>query len=200
MKKSLLALLAVGIVLSLAATGCNPKGRKTVTNLGPGATGTGNTTNPGPGVEPGLVVPGNTNGATGTTINPNDLPNPKDLEGMTPDREIFKNQTVYFEFDKASVRPGEQSKGQTVAKVLKDRPNTKVLIEGHCDERGTEEYNRSLGEKRALALREYLMNLGIEGNRVFTVSFGEDKPAVQGHNDAAWDKNRRGEFILYSKP
>ena len=69
-------------------------------------------------------------------------------------------------------------------------------VEGHCDERGTEEYNRSLGERRALALRELLVAAGVSADRVHTLSFGKDKPVETGHNEAAWSKNRRGEFIL----
>ena len=120
------------------------------------------------------------------------------IENMIPDREIFKNQTVYFGFDRATIKASEGSKLKDVAKVLKEKDQTKVQIEGHCDERGTEEYNRSLGERRALALREYLINLGVTADRVFTISYGEDKPAVPEHTDAAWEKNRRGEFILLS--
>lgn len=201
MKKSLFTLLAIGMALSLAGTGCKSKGKKdTVTSL-PGTTGAGANTGTGGGPETVTSVPGPGMGATGTSLtNPGELPNPDGLNGMVPDREIFKGSTVYFEFDRSALQQGEQSKVQAVAKVLKERPTTKVQIEGHCDERGTEEYNRSLGEKRALAAREFLLNLGIEGNRVFTLSFGEDKPAVQGHTMEAWDKNRRGEFILYSRP
>lgn len=204
MKKSLFSLLALALVLSVAATGCKPKDKKRLTDLPAGSTRTtGSGTGTGTGPENVAAVPGGGTGTTGVTVpgtNPSDLPGREGLEGMTPDAEIFKNNTVYFEFDRSALRQGEQPKVQAVAQVLKERPTTKVQIEGHCDERGTEEYNRSLGEKRALAIREYLINLGIEGNRVFTLSFGEDKPAVQGHNEAAWEKNRRGVFILYSKP
>ncbi|MCX8155997.1 MAG: peptidoglycan-associated lipoprotein Pal [Verrucomicrobiae bacterium] len=124
------------------------------------------------------------------------LPDRSRRENMNEDREFFKNQTVYFDFDKAAVRASERGKVQAVAEALKKRPQASVEVEGHCDERGTEEYNRSLGERRALAIREYLILLGISSERIFTVSFGEDKPAVPGHNEAAWAKNRRGEFIL----
>lgn len=117
-------------------------------------------------------------------------------ESFREDREYFKANTVYFEFDKAAVQKKELDKVQAVGQALKSRPEISVEVEGHCDERGTEEYNRSLSEKRALSVREYLINLGISPERVFTVSFGEDKPAVNAHNEAAWAKNRRAEFIL----
>jgi len=204
MKKSLAIILAFGLALSFAATGCKPKSKNTVTKLPPGSTGNaaGNT-GAGGGTDNTTVIPpmpdpASTNiGGTGTGT---DLPGRQGLEGMIPDREIFKANTVYFEFDRSAVRQAEQSKIQAVAKALQERPSAKVQIEGHCDERGTEEYNRSLGERRALAIREYLINLGIGGDRVFTMSFGEDKPAVQGHSEEAWAKNRRGEFILYTRP
>jgi peptidoglycan-associated lipoprotein len=75
-----------------------------------------------------------------------------------------------------------------------------VEVDGHCDERGTEEYNRALGERRALALREELISLGVDPNRIDTVSYGKDRPAETGHDEAAWRKNRRGEFLLETPP
>jgi len=118
------------------------------------------------------------------------------IEGMIPDRDTFKANTVYFDFDSAAIKPTERSKIDAVAQVLKSKPNTKVQVEGHCDERGTEEYNRALGERRALAVREYLINAGISADRIFTISYGEDRPVDPGHNEAAWAKNRRAEFVL----
>ena len=109
---------------------------------------------------------------------------------------MFKQQTVYFEFDRSNVKPAELPKIQSVASHLKDQPTFKVLIEGHCDERGTPEYNRSLGERRALSVREALINLGITGDQIQTISYGEDKPVDLGHDDTAWARNRRGEFVL----
>lgn len=112
------------------------------------------------------------------------------------DRDFFKLNTVFFDFDRATVRAGERVKVEEVALYLKGDAKVKLLVEGHCDERGTEEYNRALGERRALSLREYLANLGIAADRIHTISYGEDQPAVPGHNEAAWGKNRRGEFVL----
>ncbi|MCD6050990.1 MAG: peptidoglycan-associated lipoprotein, partial [Verrucomicrobia bacterium] len=109
---------------------------------------------------------------------------------------FFKANTVYFDYDRAAVRAGERVRVEEVAAYLKGKPGHMVKIEGHCDERGTEEYNRALGERRALAVREYLVNLGIQPERVHTISFGEDRPAEIGSSEGAWAKNRRGEFIL----
>ncbi|MBI2925668.1 MAG: peptidoglycan-associated lipoprotein Pal [Verrucomicrobia bacterium] len=115
---------------------------------------------------------------------------------MLGDRQKFKEQTVYFDFDRAAVRPAEKTKVEFVATYLKGNPTNKLRVEGHCDERGTEEYNRALGERRALSLREYLINLGIGADRIITISYGEDRPAVPGQDESAWSKNRRGEFVL----
>jgi peptidoglycan-associated lipoprotein len=118
-------------------------------------------------------------------------------KGAPQDREKYRAQTVHFEFDRANVSAGEASKVQEVASKFKtESPEADLLVEGHCDERGTEEYNRSLGERRALAIRELLVAAGVPADHVHTASFGKDKPADPGHNEAAWKQNRRGEFIL----
>jgi peptidoglycan-associated lipoprotein len=118
-------------------------------------------------------------------------------EGRPMNKEIFKAYTVFFDFDRSEVKGSERSKIESVAdEMKKGAPGNDLLVEGHCDERGTEEYNRALGERRALAIREYLVNLGLGANRIRTISYGKDKPVDSEHNDAAWAKNRRGEFIL----
>lgn len=121
---------------------------------------------------------------------------PDMFDGMLTDRGAFAANTLHFDYDKAVVKASEVSKLQPVIAALKASPQNKLLIEGHCDERGTEEYNRSLGERRALAIRERLAKAGISPDRLRTVSFGEDKPAELGHTESAWAKNRRGELVL----
>ncbi len=118
------------------------------------------------------------------------------FDGMTEDRAALANYTVHFEFDSAVVKDSESANLQAVATALAADATLKLLIEGHCDERGTEEYNRSLGERRALALRESLAKLNLDAARVKTISYGKDKPIDPGHDAAAWAKNRRGEFVL----
>ena len=153
----------------------------------------------------GKVRPG---GAKGTTLptggktKPEEIPlaPPEMFEGMVMDTNYFKAQTVHFDFDSSFVKYSERPKVEVVAKVLKTVPEAKLLIDGHCDERGTEEYNRALGERRALALRAYLVQLGIDPNRIRTRSWGEDRPIDPRHNEEAWAKNRRGEFILLLPP
>ncbi len=106
-------------------------------------------------------------------------------------------ETVYFDFDKSDLRKDTRD---TLAKdaelLLKGLAGAKVQIEGHCDERGSDEYNLALGERRAKSVEKYLLTLGVAANRLSTISYGKEKPAVQGHDEAAWSKNRRAEFKI----
>ncbi len=100
---------------------------------------------------------------------------------------------VYFDFDSSNIRGDQKSTLSTVADCLKGNSGN-VRIGGHCDERGTEEYNMALGERRASAVRKYLTNLGVPASKLSTQSYGEESPAVRGSNESAWSKNRRAEF------
>jgi peptidoglycan-associated lipoprotein len=102
---------------------------------------------------------------------------------------------IYFNFDRSDIVGDSVNRLQHNADYLKKRPNLKVTIEGHCDERGTDEYNYALGERRARSTKEYLSDLGVDSERLDTVSYGEDRPAVAGSNEAAWAKNRRAECV-----
>jgi len=108
-------------------------------------------------------------------------------------------KTIYFDFDRYDLRPDAKKTLEENAEVLKANPTWKVLIEGHCDERGSNEYNLVLGEKRARSAMEYLIKLGIDPNRLSIVSYGEERPADPGHNEEAWAKNRRCEFVVVEK-
>ena len=119
---------------------------------------------------------------------------------MRADRDAFKANTIHFAYDSAVIRKSENANIQAVAQALNADSGTKLEIEGNCDERGTEEYNRALGERRALAAREHLVSLGIAPDRVDTLTKGEDNPADPGHNEEAWKKNRRDEFIVLTPP
>jgi peptidoglycan-associated lipoprotein len=120
--------------------------------------------------------------------------------GWPEDREALKADTIHFEYDSAVVKPAEHSKVTAVADYLKSNAANAVKVEGHCDERGTDEYNRSLGERRAQAIRTELVKAGVDAGRVETVSFGRDRPVDTGHSDAAHRKNRRGEFVVLTPP
>ena len=121
-------------------------------------------------------------------------------EGWPEDHEALKADTIHFDFDKSAIKSGDHARLADVASYLKSHPVAAVRIEGNCDERGTEEYNRSLGERRALAAREYLVREGIGPNRVDTVSYGLDHPVEPAHNEAAWSKNRRDDFTVLTPP
>jgi peptidoglycan-associated lipoprotein len=104
---------------------------------------------------------------------------------------ILSTRIIYFEYDKDEVKSEFQSLVQAHAKYLTENRGRKIRLEGHADERGSREYNIALGQRRADAVRKAASVLGVDKGRVETISFGEEKPAVQGHNEAAWSKNRR---------
>ncbi len=101
---------------------------------------------------------------------------------------------IYFDFNKFTIKEEAKPKLEKIAVALKDKPAWKILIEGHCDERGTNEYNMGLGEQRALATKRYLVSLGVSETRFQTVSYGEERPVDPGQSESAWAKNRRSEF------
>lgn len=116
----------------------------------------------------------------------------------TPDEEqLFEK--VYFDFDRYDIRPDAVRALEKNAKVLRANPAIRIQIEGHCDERGTAEYNLSLGHNRGNAVRRYLMDLGIASERLSIVSYGKERPVAFGHNEAAWSKNRRAEFVILGR-
>ncbi len=104
-------------------------------------------------------------------------------------------EPIYFDFDRAVIRDDQKPTLRSNSSAIAGgRDWRTVVVEGHCDERGSEEYNLALGERRANSVKAYLMNLGVSGATLDTVSFGESKPAVQGHDESAWRWNRRAEF------
>ena len=121
-------------------------------------------------------------------------------DGWKEDASALAAYTVHFDYDSTVIKESEKPKLDAIASQLKGNASAAVRIEGHCDERGTEEYNRSLGEKRALALREALTALGVDAARLDTISFGEDRPISKLHDASAWSQNRRGEFVQLTPP
>ena len=131
---------------------------------------------------------------TRETLTPVDMPlEPEARDWIFIDRDKGM-QDIYFAFDKSNLTPESRLSLEHNAEILKDNPKIRVLVEGHCDERGTIEYNLALGERRALAARNYLINLGIDPSRIATISYGEERPSDPRHNEEAWAKNRRDEF------
>jgi len=107
--------------------------------------------------------------------------------------------SVYFDFDSNDVKEQFQPVIQAETRYLSQHPNAKLRIEGNCDERGSREYNLALGQRRAEAVKRVMTVMGVSGNNIETVSFGEEKPAAQGHDEAAWAKNRRDDFRYVSR-
>lgn len=130
---------------------------------------------------------------------------PKEDEGIRMPQKISEGRTsapmypIYFDFDKYSIRQDMMGRMETNARFLKDNPMVKVEIQGNCDERGTNEYNLALGEKRAKAARDFLVNLGVSANRIEIVSLGEESPLEPGSNEGSWAKNRRDDFVIIGK-
>jgi peptidoglycan-associated lipoprotein len=182
MRKTMIVMLvlafALGSVFTLAS--CAKKVGKVEEPMKPAATTTA----------PGAPAPA----ATGPAV-----PSTQPVETATAMRaaiQAFESTHVYFDYDKADIKAEAKPVLEKKAEFLRANAQYKVTIEGYCDERGTNEYNMALGDRRAKAAMKYLNALGISANRMSTISYGEEKPADPGHNEAAWAKNRRDEFKL----
>jgi len=112
-----------------------------------------------------------------------------------PEKVALSFEPVYFDFDSFNLRDDAKTALDHDAHMLRDNSNAHVTIEGHCDERGTVEYNQALGEKRAQAARDYLVNAGIDGSRIQIISYGKERPFADGHDESAWQQNRRAQFV-----
>ena len=184
----------LGLILTLAAAGCKTKPTSSVTQL-PGGSA--------PQVAQsgsGKQLTDDADKPSSETVRSGEISDPNLRKDWPRDHEMFKSDTVHFDYDSSVIKGDDKAKVTVVADYLKGNTQDAVEIEGHCDARGTEEYNRALGERRALGLREELIRLGIDASRVDTVSYGEDRPADPGHNESAYSKNRRGEFVLEKHP
>ncbi len=199
-------LIAVGLLITAAVTGCKkksgfvtplPAGGMAGKAQDPRTAGPAVALNNGDARSTGLAT-----GLTGDEINNRD--------GITQafgghldwaeDRDMFRANIVHFAFDSSAVRADDQVNVTAVADYLKANPAKAVKVEGHCDERGTEEYNRALGDRRAIAIREELIRMGIDPTRVDTITYGEDRPIAEGAGEAVWSQNRRGEFVVLTAP
>jgi peptidoglycan-associated lipoprotein len=167
--KKLLAIMAGGTVLLFLFAGCASK-------------------KPGVGDDQGDI-------AVADTIPPPPPPPPPLVEEPPPPPVELVFEIVYFDFDKYTLKSDAKSALGTNARTLRENDDASILIQGHCDERGTVEYNLALGEKRAKACRDYLVDLGITAGRIRTISYGEERPVSPGHDETAWSRNRRAEFV-----
>lgn len=195
----LTSLLAVGLLLSVAAVGCR-KRPVAVENIPNQPIAHVPDVGTMPPISPEFSQPIENGSSATSGTNFVGIPLGPGHTGWNKDSSVLASHAVHFGYDSSTLRSSEKTKVAAVADFLKSNPATAVEVEGHCDERGTEEYNRSLGERRALSVREELVRLGIEPDRVDTVSYGEDRPVNPKHNEAAWRENRRGEFILLTPP
>ena len=119
------------------------------------------------------------------------------IEGEVFESSLLKD--IHFDFDKYDIRPGDASILKQNAELLKKYHKVKIQIEGHCDERGTNEYNLALGERRANSTKNYLLSIGVSPERISTISYGEERPLDSGHTEDAWTKNRRAHTIITAK-
>ena len=122
-------------------------------------------------------------------------PPPPPAEPSIDELWLKEVRDAYFDYDKADIRPDAREALSKTADFLKAHPQVKVTIEGHCDERGSTEYNLGLGDRRASATKQYLVSLGVTADRLSTVSFGKEKPFCMDHNEPCWQQNRRGHFV-----
>ncbi|MBM3781042.1 MAG: peptidoglycan-associated lipoprotein Pal [Acidobacteria bacterium] len=194
MTRTLWNLLASALLLTVTLAACAKKA-PTVERPAPPTAETVTATAPAPppppprpAQEPMPVPP------EPDSIRASDLPD--DLDSLNRSGVL---KPVFFDLDSSDVNAASQQVLQENAEVLRRNMRWQVTIEGHCDERGTAEYNLALGERRALSARTYLLSLGIPAERVRTVSYGKEFPFDQGHDEAAWSKNRRAHFVITAK-
>lgn len=143
--------------------------------------------------------PGGSTTATAriTVTAPPPPPPPPPARGPS-EEELFLQSvhTIYFDYDKSDVRDDQRSTLQANGEFLRAHANVSVVLEGHCDERGSEEYNLGLGDRRANSTKEFLVAMGIPAGRIRTISYGKERPACTEHDEQCWQKNRRAQFVL----
>jgi peptidoglycan-associated lipoprotein len=193
-----LNLLLPLLVLMLFVTGC-PKRPATTAASAPAPTSSAvapappaPSPSPAPSPAPAPATPAPATAAPATAP-PATPPRPSEFS----ENENLKD--VYFDFDKYDIRPDEAKTLDGNGTWLKGNANNLVLIEGHCDERGTNEYNLALGERRAKATMNYLVAQGIQANRITIISYGKERPVCSEHNEACWQKNRRAHFLVKAR-
>jgi outer membrane protein OmpA-like peptidoglycan-associated protein len=174
--------------LALAACGDSDKGNYTGMNGDNGGALPGNESD-------------NLNTAGGSGMG---IPENRPPDGFNPDKDVdyssLESDTVYFAFDSSNIPGSERGKLEQVSEWFKSNPGHSLFLAGHADKRGTPEYNRALGERRALAVREYLVALGLPAASLYTNSYGSDRPAVDGDTEDAYAKNRRVQVGVITRP
>ena len=181
------------LIAAVALSGC-AKRPATTQAAAPAPTGAATTTAGTPSSAPAqqLQSGGGPTGGGTTTPAPNSTARPA-VADFAPVRDLAD---VYFDFDKYDIRGTDAKTLDSNATWLKSNPNHLVLIEGHCDERGTNEYNLALGERRAKSTMNYLVSQGVQANRITIISYGEERPQCTEHTESCWAKNRRAHFLV----
>jgi peptidoglycan-associated lipoprotein len=185
------SLVMAALVVSMVAAAC--KKTPPVAKPMPPPTGAGTTTTAG-GPPPAPPVP--VEEPVTVPSMPEDAVASRSLDELNRDSPL---KPVFYDLDSADLSPTAQQALQENAQVLRKYSTWQITVEGHCDERGTAEYNLALGERRAMTARDYLVSLGIPAARVKTVSYGKEFPFDQAHNESAWSKNRRAHFVITAK-
>lgn len=173
-RRILWLVVVVAVVLSSGMVGCKKRAKGAGAGNGLGEFGQALGPLDGAGYGPGAM-------------------NPDDLVSVASQFEA-----VYFDYDSAQIAGSERAKLEEIADYLRANAGIGLIVEGHCDERGSNEYNLALGERRAQAVRAYLIGLGIPADGIRTVSYGEEQPASFGHDESSWRQNRRATFGLYN--
>jgi peptidoglycan-associated lipoprotein len=176
--RRLMFLAGIAVAVSLAGAGCAKKAKVTIPAPGAGLFGAEGA---GPGGIPLTETP------EGPFSEPENYPDPAA-------KAIFVD--VHFDYNKSDIRSSERPILEKVAGYMKGHPQLVIKVEGHCDERGSSEYNMALGERRALSIRSYLANLGIAPEKIYTISYGEERPLCTESTESCWARNRRGHFLL----
>ena len=170
---ALLLVLVMGLA-ALSAAGCAKKAQEAP---------------PAPAPAPPVAAP--------ATPVPTPTPTPPETPAPSTSRITAEDFTdVFFDLDSYALRDDAKVALDKAAKLLRDNAGASLTIEGHCDERGTVEYNQALGEKRANAARDYLVNAGVPATRIQSLSYGKERPFAEGHDESAWAQNRRAHFVL----
>ncbi|MFQ5735787.1 MAG: peptidoglycan-associated lipoprotein Pal [Thermodesulfobacteriota bacterium] len=176
--------------------GCG--GKKNIEDMGGSADGKSTEVIPDEVTAPATVTSEDLGGETGPAAK-----GPGSYAELSPGDALTKQAenngrlyTIYFDYDRYNIKADEKANLDTNARWLKLNNGVKVRIEGHADERGETEYNLALGDKRARSVKRYLTDMGVDASKLSTISYGEEKPAVEGHDESAWSKNRRAEFMI----
>lgn len=165
--KNLLTLLAIAALIAFMVVGCAKK----------------------PKVEAPTQP---TTTETKPSVTPSDQPTDK---GTVESEPSSKFRAIYFDFDRYNLRDDAKADLRKNIDVMMQDQNIRITVEGHCDERGTVEYNLALGERRAKSARDYMVSMGVKADRISTISYGKERPAAFGQDEGAWAKNRRDEFV-----